>query len=274
VVLEESPSDASAGASRCFKLLVLSAKTPTALERAGTNLFEHLKRHPELELADVAHSLQIGRESFSYRRAIVCTTPEDAMEAWETRDPVRVLTAGPVAHRPLLAFMFPGGGAQSVNMGRDVYHAEQTFREHLDRCLHLLEPHVGRDLRWLLYPAQEGTAEASQALTRPSMALPALFAVEYALAQLWMSWGVRPQAMIGHSLGEYVAACLAGVVSLEDALALVALRGQLLEKLPSGAMLSVALSEEELAPLLDDALSLAAINGPSLCVASGPTDAI
>jgi acyl transferase domain-containing protein len=247
---------------------------PTALERAGTNLFEHLKRHPELELADVAHSLQIGRESFSYRRAIVCTTPEDAMEAWETRDPVRVLTAGPVAHRPLLAFMFPGGGAQSVNMGRDVYHAEQTFREHLDRCLHLLEPHVGRDLRWLLYPAQEGTAEASQALTRPSMALPALFAVEYALAQLWMSWGVRPQAMIGHSLGEYVAACLAGVVSLEDALALVALRGQLLEKLPSGAMLSVALSEEELAPLLDDALSLAAINGPSLCVASGPTDAI
>ena len=106
------------------------------------------------------------------------------------------------------------------------------------------------------------------------MALPALFAVEYALAQLWMGWGVRPQAMIGHSLGEYVAACLAGVVSLEDALALVAFRGHLLEQLPSGAMLSVALSEDELTPLLDEALSLAAINGSSLCVASGPTDAI
>jgi len=170
--------------------------------------------------------------------------------------------------------MFPGGGAQCVNMGRDLYRAEPTFRDCLDRCFHLLEPHVGSDLHSLLYPAQKWTAEASQALTRPSMALPALFAVEYALAQLWMSWGARPQAMIGHSLGEYVAACLAGVVSLDDALALVALRGQLLEKLPTGAMLSVALSEEDLAPLLDDALSLAAINGSSLSVASGPTDAI
>ena len=274
VVLEESPAHASTGSSRPFKLLVLSAKTPTALERATTNLVEHLRHDPGLDLADVAHTFQVGRECFSHRRALVCTTPDDAMGALEARDPLRVLTAGPAGPAPLLAFMFPGGGAQSVNMGRDLYHAEPIFREHVDRCLHLLEPHVGRDLRPVLYPAPEGTLAASQTLTRPSMALPALFTIEYALAQLWMAWGVRPQAMIGHSLGEYVAACLAGVVSIEDALALAALRGHLLEKLPSGAMLSVALSEEELAPLLDDALSLAAINGPSLCVASGPTDAI
>ena len=125
-----------------------------------------------------------------------------------------------------------------------LYHAEPIFREHLDRCLHL-----ARAARRSRSPpgalsSPEETAEASQALNRPSLALPALFAVEYALAQLWMAWGVRPQAMIGHSLGEYVAACLAGVVSIEDALALVALRGHLLEKLPTGAMLSVALSEE------------------------------
>jgi phthiocerol/phenolphthiocerol synthesis type-I polyketide synthase E len=273
-VLEESPAHASTGSSRSFKLLVLSAKTPTALECATTNLVEHLRRHPGLDLADVAHTLQVGRERFGHRRALVCTSPADAIAAWEARDCPRVLTASGAAHTPVLAFMFPGGGAQSVNMGRDLYLAEPTFREYLDRCLQCLEPHVGRDLRRLLYPVPEGTADASQALTRPSMALPALFAVEYALAQLWMSWGACPQAMIGHSLGEYVAACLAEVVSLEDALALVVLRGQLLEKLPSGAMLSVALSEDELAPLLDDTLSLAAINGPSLCVASGPIAAI
>jgi phthiocerol/phenolphthiocerol synthesis type-I polyketide synthase E len=274
VVLEESPTHTSTGSSRPFKLLVLSAKTPTALERATTNLVEHLTRHPGLDLADIAHTLQVGREHFSYRRALICRTPDDAIEALGTRDCPRVLTAGPAAHTPLLAFMFPGGGAQSVNMGRDLYHTEPIFREYLDRCLHLLKPHVGRDLRWLLYPERGTTAEVSQALTRPSIALPALFAVEYALAQLWMSWGVLPQAMIGHSLGEYVAASLSGVVSLRDALVLVALRGQLLEKLPNGAMLSVALSEDELAPLLDGDLSLAAINGPSLCVASGPMDAI
>ncbi len=263
----------SASASRPCKLLVLSARTPTALESATTNLAEHLRRHPGLDLADVAHTLQVGRESFGHRRALVCTTPDDAIAALEARDHLRVLTAGPAAHAPKLAFMFPGGGAQSVNMGRELYRTEPTFREHLDRCLQLVEPHVGCDLGRVLYPVRE-TTDASRELTRPSLALPTLFAVEYALAQLWMAWGLRPQAMIGHSLGEYVAACLAGVVSLEDALALVALRGRLLEKIPNGAMLSVALSEERLAPLLDGGLSLAAVNGPSLCVASGPSDAV
>src|SRR5207302_347751 len=144
-----------------------------------------------------------------------CTTLEEAIEALDACDPQRVLTADPAAHAPLLAFMFPGGGAQFVNMGRDLYHAEPTFRACLDRCFDLLKPYVGRDLRSLLFPPQDGRAEAARALTPPSMALPALFAFEYALAQVWMSWGVRPQAMIGHSLGEYAASCLAGVISLE-----------------------------------------------------------
>jgi acyl transferase domain-containing protein len=272
VVLEEAPLPAGATAARPFKLLPLSAKTSTALEHATARLADHLRRHPGLDLADVAYTLQVGREGFSHRRALVCADRDDAIEALQ--DPLRFMSAPPTAAAPLIAFMFPGGGAQSVNMGRTLYDHEPVFRAHFDRCLELLDPQAGCDLRRLLYPVGEAAAAAPQALARPSLALPALFAVEYALAQLWMSWGIRPQAMIGHSLGEYVAACLAGVISLADALPLVALRGRLLERLPSGAMLSVALSEQELAPRLDDALSLAAVNAPSLCVVSGPTEAI
>src|SRR4029450_2070560 len=140
-------------------------------------------------------------------------------------------------------------------------------------CSEILRPPLGFYLRHLLYPDEKQTDEATLRLKQTASTQPALFVIEYALARLWMAWGVRPFAMIGHSVGEYVAACLAGVFSLEDALALIAARGQLMQQLPGGAILAVKLSEEQVQPLLGQGLSLAAVNGPTACVVSGPTQA-
>ncbi len=173
-----------------------------------------------------------------------------------------------------MAFMFPGQGTQFPGMMADLYQAEPIFREQIDHCAALLRPHLNCDLREVLYPPENQHKAATQLLEQTWLTQPALFVIEYALAKVWLEWGVQPQALIGHSLGEYVAACLAGVFSLEDALALVAIRGQLMQQLPAGAMLSVALPEHEITPLLSQDLSLAALNGPSLCVVSGPTEAV
>ncbi|NEQ07057.1 MAG: acyltransferase domain-containing protein, partial [Moorea sp. SIO4E2] len=188
--------------------------------------------------------------------------------------PKQLLINGQQPKLQPVAFMFPGQGAQYVNMGLELIHEISTFRDLIDRCSELLKPHLGIDLRHVLYPKQEQTNQATEQLKQTTITQPALFVIEYALAQLWMSWGVSPQAMIGHSIGEYVAACVAGVFSLEDALSLVALRGQMMQQLPGGSMLAVPLPEQELQSLLGQELSLAVINGPSQSVISGPTDAI
>lgn len=274
VVLEEAPLVEPPGEARPWQLLVLSAKTSSALEASTRNLVEHLKRHPDLHLADVAHTYQIGRRAFNHRRIAVCQNLDDAVVTLEKRDPQRVFSSVQESRDLPIVFMFPGGGTQRVNMGLELYQHEPAFREQVDRCSELLKPHLGFDLRTLLYPSIEQTEAAVQRLREPAASLSALFVTEYALAKLWMSWGIHPQAMIGHSLGEYGAACLAGVFSLQDALALVAFRGQLFEELPEGMMLSVPLPAQELRSLLKPALSLAAINAPSLCVVSGPVDAV
>jgi acyl transferase domain-containing protein len=174
-----------------------------------------------------------------------------------------------------VAFLFPGQGAQHVRMAAGVYAQEPVFRAALDRCAETLRPEFGFDLREVLFPAAGDDDEAAAArLAQTAVTQPALFAVEYALAQLWMSWGVRPDAMFGHSVGEFVSACLAGVFSLDDALRLVAARGRLMQALPAGAMLAVFLPESELLPRLPGDVSLAAVNGPATCVVSGPTEAV
>ena len=176
----------------------------------------------------------------------------------------------------MLAFTFPGQGAQHPDMGRGLYVEEAVFRAEIDSSAERLLPLLGRDLRELLFPPADQCEEAARELRQTRFAQPALFAVELALARLWISWGIRPEAMIGHSLGEYVAACLAGVFSADDALELVAARGALMQELPPGAMLSVELSAGELAPELEalPGLSLAAVNAPSLCVVSGADEAV
>src|SRR5215213_6045324 len=272
LIIEEAPHVALAGTVRPLHLMVLSAKTGSALKTTARNLAEHLKQHPELNIADVAHTLQRGRKSFDHRVVLVCRDLDEAAAALE--DETRVTTSVQETSDHPVIFMFPGQGAQHPGMGAELYEVEPTFREQIDLCSDLLQPHLGCDLRSILYPPQENIDEAAERLKQTVFTQPALFVVEYALAKLWMSWGVRPRAMIGHSIGEYVAACIAGVLTLEDALTLVAARGRLMQSLPVGAMSSVTLSEAELPPLLDNRLAIAAVNGPSFCVISGPTEAI
>jgi acyl transferase domain-containing protein len=276
VILEDAPRREASGPGRPHQLIVLSAKTATALEAATDNVANHLERRPELNLADAAYTLQVGRKEFRHRRILVCRQADsrEAVAALRGRNPQTVLTGeAETKDRPIL-FMFSGQGAQYVNMARDLYESEPTFREQLDLCCVLLEPHLGLDLREVIYPANTDLDEATARLTKTAMTQPALFTLEYALARLWIEWGVVPKAMVGHSIGEYVAACLAGVFSIEEALALVAYRGHLMDQMPAGSMLALPLSEKELQPLLGGDLSLAAVNGPSLSVASGPSEAI
>jgi acyl transferase domain-containing protein/acyl carrier protein len=273
VVLEEAPIIESSGNGRPWHLLTLSAKTPSALETATANTIDYIKRHPEINLSDVAYTLQVGRDIFDYRRVISCSDLDEAANALEI-DPQQVFTGYRVGREQPVIFMFPGGGAQYFNMGYDLYHSEPTFREQVDLCSQILQTQISGDLREFLYADAQQSMMSDDRMRSPSVGLPALFVIEYALAKLWMSWGVRPKALIGHSLGEYVAACLSGVLSLDDALSLVALRGKLFERLPRGAMLSVPLPENQIQELIKGNLSLAAVNGPSQCVVSGAVEAI
>ena len=270
VVLEEAPPLEEPDASRATHLLLWSARTAPALEALTDRLAEYLQQNPGVNLADVSHTLQVGRKKFNHRRMLVCRDVADAWSALVARDPTRVLTQEQKPRARGVVFMFSGQGAQRVNMGRGLYESEPVFREHVDRCVELLRPLLGFDLRELLYPLADQSETAARRLTQTAVTQPALFVIEYALAQLWMRWGVRPVAMIGHSLGEYVAACLAGVFTLEDALTLVAARGRLMQGLPAGAMLAVPFGEEEARLIVRDGnLSLASINGVRTCVISG-----
>jgi acyl transferase domain-containing protein len=275
VVVEEAPApEPSSSTTRPLHMLLLSAKTAPALDAATANLTEYLKQNRDANLADVAYTLQVGRAGFGHRRVLVCKDTNDALTALESKDAGRLLTLfQEPRHRPIV-FMFPGQGTQHVGMARELYELEPTFREHLDVCAEQLITHLNLDLREVLYPSAAGEAEASHLLNQTFLTQPALFSIEYALAQLWMSWGVMPASMIGHSIGEYVAAVLSRVLSLEDALAVVAMRGQLMQSLPEGSMLAVMLPERETRSLLHNGLSVAAVNGAKNCVVSGPSASI
>ncbi len=274
VVVEEAPERAESGPSRPRQLLLLSARSSAALENATANLSAFLRGHAEVNLADAAYTLQVGRKAFGHRRMVVCNGVGDAAEALEALDPRRVVTSVQEPKERPVVFMFPGQGAQYVNMGRELYETEEVFREQVDSCARHLVAHLGLDLREVLYPSPERLAECEEQLRQTALTQPALFVVEYALARLLERWGVRPRAMIGHSIGEYVAACLAGVFSLEDALALVAARGRVMQSAERGSMLMVQLPEKEVLPLLGTQLSLASVNAPSMCVVAGPSPAV
>ena len=268
VVLEAAPQPALTRTSKPYQLLTVSAKSSLAADRAWARLAWHVAENPNLHLGDAAFTCQLGRFAFPHRRAaVVEDTPEGraALPGVE----LRKLAQGEAARTvPEVVFLFSGQGSQHIGMGREMYEHEPVFREALDTCARILREPLGLDLVQAIYPPAADKESAAERLNQTWLTQPALFALEYALAQWWMAQGVRPAAMIGHSLGEYVAACVAGVFSLEDALALVAARGRLIAALAPGAMLSVALDPRELQ--LAGSLCVAAINNPGICVISGP----
>ena len=265
LILEEAPAAPEPRPSaRDAELLVLSAKSEAALERASRNLSAFLREHPDTAMADAAFTLAQGRKAFDFRKSVVCRDAISAAEALDGADAARVHGEAAVA------FMFPGQGSQYLGMGAGLYHSEPVYRAVVDRCAEILKPRLQSDIRDYLAAGSAGEADVS----RTDLAQPLLFTVEYALAELWMSWGVRPDSMIGHSIGEYVAACVAGVFSLEDALFAVASRGALMQGMPPGEMLAVPLSEEEILPTLGEGVTLSGVNAPSRCVVAGDAEAM
>ena len=274
-VVEEAPERAASGPSDWpFQLLVVSGRSKAALEANARQLAAHLRAHPEQPLADVAWTLKQGRKAFAHRRVVVAASHSEGADLLEGKDTRRVFTHQHLVDDPEVVFMFPGGGAQYAGMAREIYATEPVFQDWMDRGLDVLQRQLDYDIRALWLPEAKDHAEAVERLKRPSVQLPLIMIVEYALAQLWMSWGVKPAALVGHSMGENTAACLAGVMSFEDCIGLVLLRGQLFDSIPRGGMLSVPLAASALQADLDDGLDMASVNAPELCVVSGPQDAL
>ncbi|MFB6367571.1 SDR family NAD(P)-dependent oxidoreductase [Paenibacillus elgii] len=287
LVLEEAPPLAESEAGQpeqesapCegASLLLFSARTATALEQATVRFVDYLRANPEASLSDAAFTLQIGRAVWEHRRALAASNAAEAIERLTANDPAKVHTSVSKDEALPIVFLFPGQGSQYVEMGKALYENEPVFRQELDRCLRIIGHETNEDFKSILYP-EALSGDVGQKINETRYAQPLLFSFEYALASLLINWGIAPSAMIGHSLGEYVAACVSGVMTLEEALRLVVIRGRLMQSMPHGAMLSVQRPEEEMLRLLRtevqfSGVSVAVINSPMHCVVSGPEEAI
>ncbi len=277
VVLEEAPASAVRPPAEQSQprpcLFLLSARSAASLDAAG-NALGTLLQTTTGPARDIAYSLACGRKRLEHRRAVAATSAAEAAALLHGRTPLRVVDKKTDQSGMRVAFLFPGQGSQYVNMGRSLYQQDPLFRADVDRCAHYLQPHMGLDIREYLYPQPGDEEKATKSLRDTFFTQPALFTIEYSLARLWMRWGLEPTALLGHSVGEFVAATLAGVFDLDKALMLVATRASLMQKLPGGIMLAVRKAAAELLPLLPPEISLAALNGPQLCVVSGPTDTL
>jgi acyl transferase domain-containing protein/acyl carrier protein len=294
VVLEEAPEidvNTKTRKARTRKLILLSAKTRSALHIMTENFVQYLKKNQGINFSDAVYTLQVGRKVFAHKKMLVCSTADEAIDALTSPNEKNLHASFSKNDNRPVVFLFSGQGSQYVNMGLELYKKEPVFRAEMDRCFEILKPLVDYDIKEILYPGEitniqkhenitgkdiEEPPASSDQINQTEITQPVLFIFEYALAKLLMKWGISPYAMIGHSIGEYVAACLSGVFSLEEALEIVVLRGKLMQEMPGGAMLSVSTSESELTPLLNENedISLAAVNGSSYCVVSGPYEAI
>ena len=298
LILEEAPSINSNVQSDLPNILILSAKTESALDQSTVNLKGLLEKNDNVEIRNAVYTLQQGRKAFDYRRFFVCKDRNDAIEILNQENSKRIFS-GKIQNsskRPVI-FLFPGIGDHYVGMGYDLYQNVKIFKRAVDECAAILNNYIDTDIRQVLYPkdymstqpansggidlkkmlasrVNKSADEHTQKLNQTLYAQPALFTIEYALAKLWMNLGIIPDAIIGHSMGEYVAACLAGVFSLEDALKMIAVRAKLVNNLPQGGMLAVTLTEKELIPLLGEELSISLINSPNLCVVAGAEEGV
>ncbi len=273
VVLEEAPVREAGTASRPWQLLMVSARSSTGVDTTANNLASWLQDNPDITLGDVAWTLQTGRKVFDWRRVVLCSE-DGRKQTIATLKTASGAIAGGRGGAPQVAFLFSGQGSQYLHMAAELYQNEPVFRESFDACAEILRPHLDDDLRNVIYPDTDAGVKAEARLTQTNWAQPALFVIEYSLTRLWQHWGIKPQALAGHSVGEFVAACIADVFSLQDALDLVAARGRLMQSMPPGAMLSVMLAKEQLEQQLPENISIAAINAPGATVVSGAVDAI
>jgi acyl transferase domain-containing protein/acyl carrier protein len=262
--------------NREYQLILLSAKTATALQTKTTQLSDYIKSyHGDVNLADIAYTLKLGRRDFNHRRMVLCGDTREAVSSQENLTPGRVFdSVCEVVDRPVV-FMFSGQGSQYVNMAKELYRQEPIFKENIDKCAEISTPLLGIDLRELVYPTKEKDIEKNAGqLKQTWLTQPVLFTIEYAMARLWMEWGIVPRGMIGHSIGEITAACISGCMSLEHTLKVVAGRGRLMYEREQGAMLAVGMKEDEITAIPGSELSLAAVNSPKHCVVSGRSAAI
>ena len=305
IVLEESPASKttavdestvgpdglSSERERPYHLLTLSAKSKPALTDLCSRYQLLLSQHPGMSLADICFTANTGRSHFEHRTAVVATSNQQLQEQLHSIvSNVNVSTdsiseVNSHQHPPKVAFLFTGQGSQYVEMGRQLYETEPTFRKTLEQCDAILQLYMNESLLDVLYPHHDSRAGSETLISNDKInqtvyTQPALFAIEYSLAQLWQSWGVKPDIVMGHSVGEYVAACIAGVFSLEEGLELIAARGRLMQQLPSGgAMASLLASERQVKDVLSQMAEhpevyIAAINGPESTVISGAEAAV
>lgn len=273
IILEEAPAPQPLPNGRPWTLILLSAKTPTALETSAQNLARFLQDHPAASLADTAYTLQLGRKTMPFRKMLVARSTDGVSEALASPGSPEIKTLHAGEHNRPVVFMFSGQGFQYLNMGLQLYRSEPSFRRTIDRCAQILEPILAIDIRDVVFPGKE-TPDARERLEQVDILQPLTFSFQYALSALLIEWGVIPDAVIGHSFGEYAAACTAGIFSLEDALILAARRGASMQTVAPGLMLALSMPEEQVEPFLNEDITLAAVNSPEHCILSGPPAAI
>ena len=270
VILEEAAVQLPTSESRSVQLIPLSARTDASLDAVSESVAQAFEKMPLSAFADAAFTLQIGRKQMTQRRYVVAASPQEAAQLLRKPTPAQCGRRRCERRDPPIVFMFGGQGTQYVNMGENLYREEPLFRAAIDDCCEILKPHLGRDLRELLYPADGDVETARTSLQDTFYTQPAIFVIEYSLARLWQSFGIQPAMMVGHSIGEFVAATLAGVWALEDALRIIALRGRLMQALPRGSMLAVGASADVVDGQLPAAVQIASNNSPTTCVVAGP----
>lgn len=269
IILEEAPEPEPSSIGKSYQILLFSGKTAEALQKNIHKFTSWIQDNRNKNLADIAYTLQTGRTPFAYRAALGCKDLNEAItaltnETWKTNElPIDEKNVRSVI------FMFQGQGTQYVNMYLDLYQTEPFFKTELDKCFEIIQQKTGKNLKAILFPSDEITT--IDRINQTEFTQPALFAVQYAVAQLLIKWGVKPDIMTGHSIGEYVAACISGVFTLEEALLLVCKRGELMQQMQPGAMLSVSITPDALYGLLNSykGLSVAALNSSELCVVAG-----
>ncbi len=273
IIIEEAPDTISSDVSLNNHLLVFSAKTKSSLNNYKEKLAEYLNNHADINITDVSYTQRNGRKPMKYRAALSARNIDEAVSILTESKSEFINESEAIENLEKVTFMFTGQGSQYSGMSKHLYESEELYRNEVNKCVEIANKFINSDIKEIIF-SSESSEDVKNRLNDTEITQPALFIVEYCLAKLWQSWGVMPDYMIGHSIGEYVAACISNVINLEDAIKLVCARGRLMNSLPRGSMLVVSLDKEDIRGYLNEEISLAAANSPGLCVVSGKEEHI